>query len=313
MISKKAAQIMRELDKNSRQSNAQIARKVGLKKETVNYIIKKLEKQGIIKGYFSLINYFKLDSKLFKLLIRYQNIGEKGESKIISWLENKKEVVWIGKTDGRWDLIITLRDFYIDKLYQFLEDFNEKFSRNIKEKQLLISYELEWLNEKYLYNNTKENYKIILNKQDKREKIDKIDEKIISILEHNARTPIISISSKINLTAQAIAKRIKNLVKKKMIAGFKLRTNLGKLEKGYHHIFISLKDFSKIKEIVDFYENSRDCVFIMKYHGIYDLHIEVVSDSQKEFRRFITEFRERFGNLASDYEHLTILEESKLA
>jgi DNA-binding Lrp family transcriptional regulator len=55
-MNKKTTQILRELDLNSRQSNSKIAKKVGIRKETVNYIIKKLERDQIIKGYFSLIN-----------------------------------------------------------------------------------------------------------------------------------------------------------------------------------------------------------------------------------------------------------------
>jgi Lrp/AsnC family transcriptional regulator, leucine-responsive regulatory protein len=312
MLDKKAIQIMKELDKNSRQSNTQIAKKVGLKKETVNYIIKKIEKQGMIKGYFSLINYFKLGYNVFKLLIRYQNVGERGEFRIVDWLKNKKEVIWIGKAEGKWNLIVSLREKELEKIYSFLEEFNKKFSKNIKEKQLLISYELEWLNEKYLSYDSKENYRTILRKRDGREKIDNIDEVIISMIENDARVPIISIAEKTNLTAQAVAKRIKNIVKKKIIAGFKLRAGLSELEKGYHHIYISLSDFSKIAEIIDYYEKSKDCVFIMKYHGVYDLHIEAVSSSLNDFRRIITEFRERFGNYISDFEHLTILEEAKL-
>ena len=60
MLSKKDKQVLKELDINSRQSISQIAKKTHINKETVNYTIKKLEKDEIIQGYFSLVNYFKL-------------------------------------------------------------------------------------------------------------------------------------------------------------------------------------------------------------------------------------------------------------
>jgi len=311
-MDKKTTHILKELDINSRQSISQIAKKVSLKKETVNYIIKKLERQEIIRGYFPVINYFKQGSNLFKLLVRYEDLGEKGEKELIDWLLKKQEVVWIGKTEGRWDLIITLRKEEIAKMYDLLESFNKKFSKNIKEKQLLLSYEFKWFNEKYLFDDKKDYYDITILQKHKKEKIDEIDEKIISILEGNARTPIIEISKKVKLTAQAVAKRIKILLKKGIIAGFKLRVGLSNLNKGYHHLFVSLRDFSKLNEIIEYYKTSKDCVFIMKYYGSYDFHLELVSNSQNHFREIIKDFREKFGSYVADYSQLTIFEEKRL-
>lgn len=312
MLNKKDKQILKSLDRNSRQSIAQIAKKSHINKETVNYTIKKLEKEGIIQGYFSLVNYFKLGANIFKLLVRYKNIGEKGELKMTDWLVKRKETIWVGKTEGQWDMIITIKENAVENIYKFLEDFNEHFSKNIQDKQLLISYELNWLNEKHLYENTKEYYKMTTNQFDKKEKTDKIDNIIIKELEENARTPLIEISKKTKLTAEAVAKRIKNLFKKRIIVRNKVRLNFEKLDKGYHHLFISLKDFSKIKEITDYYENSNKCTFFMLYHGHYDLHLELISESQKDFREIITDFREKFGNIIADYQQLTILKEFKL-
>jgi len=310
-MDKKTKLILQELDKNSRQSISHIAKSVGLKKETVNYIIKKLEKQGIIKGYFPLIHYFKLGANLFKLLLRYENLGEKGEKELINWLLKKQEVVWLGKTEGKWDLIITLRQEDIVKMYDLLKNFNKKFSKHIKEKQLLLSYGFEWFNEKYLFDG-KFNYSVKMSQKDEKENIDEIDEKIISILEDNARTPIIEIAKEIKLTAQAIAKRIKILLKKEVIAGFKLRTSLSNLNKGYHQIFVSLKEFSKLDEILDYYKASEDCVFVMRYHGAYDFHLELITNSQNHFRKIIKNFREKWGSYVSDYSELTVFEEGKL-
>ena len=47
----KDKKILYQLDLNSRQSNAQIANKEKLRKDTVGYRIKALEEKGIISGY----------------------------------------------------------------------------------------------------------------------------------------------------------------------------------------------------------------------------------------------------------------------
>jgi DNA-binding Lrp family transcriptional regulator len=310
MLGEKDKQILRELDLDSRQSITQIAKKARVSKETANYTIKKLEKEGLIDSYFSLVDYFKLGSNIFKLLIRYKDLGEKGEARMIKWLKNKNEVAWVGKTEGNWDLIITVIEEDVEKIYELLREFNKTFSIHIREKQLLISYEISWMNEKYLYGDSSKHYKISFGFDSDKVKVDMVDRKILSILEGNAREALVEIAGKVGLTAEGVANRIRNLIKKDLIGGFKLRTNLAKLGKGYHHIFISLNDFSKLDDVCSYYESSRNCVFLMKYHGSYDLHLEMVSGSEQEFREIIIELREKFGSSISDYQQLTVLQES---
>lgn len=310
MLSNKDRQVLKELDLDSRQSITQIANKVKISKETANYTIKKLEKEGIIDGYFSLIDYFRLSSNIFKLLIRYKDLGEKGESRMIKWLTSKKEVAWVGKCEGNWDLIVTIIEKNTKNIYDLLRDFNKTFSLHIRERQLLISYELSWMSEKYLYDDPSKSYKTTFNMDCDRVKLDNLDDKIIKELEGNARGSLVELAGKVGLTAEGVANRIRNLIKRKVVSRFKLRTNLAKLGKGYHHIFISLNDFSKLDEICSHYEKSKGCVFMMKYHGSYDLHLEMVSGSEQEFRDIIKELREKFGSSISDYQQLTILQES---
>ena len=45
---------------NARQSFREIGKKIRLSKEVVNYRIRNMEREGIIKGYYSLINMSKL-------------------------------------------------------------------------------------------------------------------------------------------------------------------------------------------------------------------------------------------------------------
>jgi len=56
----KDRKILYELDLNCRQSNAQIGKKVGLSKEVVKYRIKRMEEEGIISGYWTEIDSYRL-------------------------------------------------------------------------------------------------------------------------------------------------------------------------------------------------------------------------------------------------------------
>ena len=56
-IDLKDRKILYYLDLNSRQSFAEIGKKVGLSKNAITYRIKRLEKEGLINNYYTAINF----------------------------------------------------------------------------------------------------------------------------------------------------------------------------------------------------------------------------------------------------------------
>ena len=66
-IDLKDRKILYELDFDSRQSYRSIGKKVGLSKDIVASRVKKLEEDGIIKKYYTVIDYSKLGYEYFKV------------------------------------------------------------------------------------------------------------------------------------------------------------------------------------------------------------------------------------------------------
>ena len=56
----KDKKLLYELDMHARQPNSQLAKKVGLSKQAVQYRISRLQEKGIIKGFYPVINVPKL-------------------------------------------------------------------------------------------------------------------------------------------------------------------------------------------------------------------------------------------------------------
>jgi len=77
----KDRKILYYLDINSRQSNSDIAKKVGLSKEVVNYRIKRLEKEGIIKGYYTVLDFYKLGYISVRVYLKLIDTSPKKEGK----------------------------------------------------------------------------------------------------------------------------------------------------------------------------------------------------------------------------------------
>ena len=133
-------------------------------------------------------------------------------------------------------------------------------------------------------------------KKSKKTKIDNLDLKIMKLLSENARMEYNELSKKLDLTANAIKYRIKNLENSGIISGYTISTNIKKL--GYNWYNIQIKLVSGEKEVREFVE--KDKIIIYYYHYIgnenWDLDIGIIVKDPEELREFIIKFREKLAN-----------------
>ena len=112
----KARRILLELDFGARQSNASIARKVGLGKQSIDYRIKRLEEAGIITGYYPIINLMRAGYFYGRIFVKFHNITSRRLKEIYSQIISDKNFMWAVTCEGNYELILaswtkTLKDF----------------------------------------------------------------------------------------------------------------------------------------------------------------------------------------------------------
>ena len=91
----KDRKILAELDMNARQPMTILSKSVGLSRQVVEYRIKKLEQKGIITGYVGWYNSLKLGYNHCRIFLNLKNIDRTTESKLIDYLKNIEEIVWL--------------------------------------------------------------------------------------------------------------------------------------------------------------------------------------------------------------------------
>src|SRR3989338_7156523 len=152
----KDKKILAELDLNSRQSNAQIAKGVGLSKDAVSYRIKNLEKRKIISGYYTALNVAKLGYSTYKFMLTFRNTDSAIEKEIIEYFKDKGNVFWAVSCEGYYNLIVVAfakNEFEID---DFFTEFLRRYSQYIKEHDLIIITENHSCRKAYLYGKTED-------------------------------------------------------------------------------------------------------------------------------------------------------------
>ena len=139
--------------------------------------------------------------------------------------------------------------------------------------------------------------------------MDKIDKKIITLLQQNARMPLKALAENVFLSSPAVSARIERLEKEEIIEGYEVKINQLKL--GYHiTAFINLEVAPVQKP--DFYPFIKSCPNVVECNcvtGNYSMLLKVMFPSTMELDTFIGQlqkFEEQVHRLCS--QHLLLQE-----
>lgn len=292
----KDRKILFELDKNSRQSYSQLAKKVRLSKDVVQYRVKRLEAEGFILGYNSIIDFTKLGYFALRLQLSLFETTPTEEQKIIDYLVKQKEVFLVSESEGDVNITIGLLLRNISELKNFQIRFENKFKKNIKKFIVSAYQEVYYFNRKYLLENS--NYSELKISVDTTIKhVDETDLEIIKLLTQNSRTPIIEIASKLNMNANTVAFRIKKLEKEKIILGYNILFGFKKINYVYVKADLFLKHIQNEKKIIEFCKQQKNIIYVSKTIGGSDLEIYFEIENTEKFLEIMKNLREEFKEI----------------
>jgi len=309
----KDKKILYYLNTNARQSNAQIAKKIGLSAEVVNYRIKKLEENNIITSYQLIANLSKLGIYQFKICLSLQHITSKILDKIIQDLKEKEEIKWIVLCSGSWDLIISAEAYSISQINQIKNKTIEAFEDHIDQKAIAILVEGQTYSRNYLLENSKSSKERTIMKESNPIKLNKTELEILYCLSKNARASVVEIATKLKSTARIIAYNIKQLEKKEIILGYKIAINYKKLGIKFHKTFIHLDNSNakRITDILTYLGNHENVIHNGKVLANWDLEPEFETFSNQEFNEILTIIKDNFFDIIKKIDIITIQKEHK--
>lgn len=312
----KDKKILFHLDLNARQSDKEIAKKVGLSRDSVRYRISKLVEEGYINYFMVLLNTMKLGYNWYRTFFKFQNLTIKKEEEIIDYL--KERVSWITKVEGIWDINTGV---FCKNIYEFrdiLNGFVLRYGGYIKSYEVAIVTR-EWnYHRDYLLNRKQKQTEPQLmgfnnNEEYKIEDIDEMDYKILEVLLKNARMKTIDIARKLKTTEVVVRYRIKKLTEKGIILGFKPFLNIHKMGYQYFKIHFALQNLTieKKKQILSYVHAHPNTLHTTELVGGDDLETEFQVRNNEEFYEYIKEMRLKFDGVIKDYKFMQYTQEYK--
>jgi len=309
----KDRKILYELDLNSRQSYHELAKKVGLSKDSIIYRIKKLQGLGVIKQFHTVLDVGKLGFTSFRLYLKFQNTTPKREEEIINFLKSQKIITWIVSIDGEYDLGMWILTKSVKGMNGLWKILLKKYVNFIEKRWLTIFTKVSYFPRAYILEKKQNLSEYVFITEPEEIQLDKLDLEILKLIAPNSRISVLEISEKLNITPKTVSSRIKQLEKNKVIIGYRTVFDLEKLGYQYFKIHFNLHNLNEEKEkkFRSYIKQHPNIIYDNEVLGGDDFEIEIQVKSLKDLRLIIEEIKSKFSDIIKNYKYMLFYKEHK--
>jgi DNA-binding Lrp family transcriptional regulator len=303
----KDRKILYNLDLNCRQSNVQIGKKVGLSKEVVTYRIKKMEEAGIITGYWTAINTYKLGYYVFRIYINLIDVSAKIKTEIIQYFVNNEDAWAVLTSKGPVDLDVVLwvKDVYA--FNQYWINTLQLYGKYFAQSTISLLTGTISCKKSYLFDGDESSYGgefYTTSCKGDPIQVDELDYQILDELALNARIPLLDLAKKLNCSSQTVNYRIKHLMQKDIIQAFRVNINPSKLGLQGCAVDLYLKDQTLRRQILDYIMQKPNIYDIMVMNiGWCDLAFQIYINNVYELSKLMEDLETKFPDSIRRYEY----------
>lgn len=308
-LDRKDRKILYQLDLNSRQSDAEIGRKVGASREVVTYRIKNLIKNGVIERFYTVIDVAKLNLTSYKIYLQFQNLNRQKEQEIVNFFINHPNFQWLGSCSGRWDMIVGIWTENIHEFNRIFMAFSDKYGQYIMSKAFTTTLEVIHYRKEYLVDKEIATVPAVrFGGEPKGAKLDGVDTEILRILANNARMPLTEISERVKVSPRVISYRIRELQRSGVIQAFRVAINLYKIGYIFTKALFYLQNISdeKLDKFVNYCGSHPNIEWVILCVGGWEVELEFEIESLEKFNEAMKNIREEFGGLIRGVESVII-------
>ncbi len=274
--------------------------------QRINYSLKALEKQGILKDPYCIFDYSYFGLILFRIYFKGGYVSEKDKDKIIKKLSGHDYIVAIYELSGEFDLAIEILSPNPSRFNKELRSVvneiptlnNYKIIHNIVTHIYPRSYLIK--NPNVLANIQPE---IIIGGDREVQTFTKNEMQIMEKLLKNPRTRLTKLAKQSYLNIKTAGTVLKHLKQGKIIRGFKYIIDTDKLGVNRFRLFLKLHHLSDAREaeLMNYMLNKKEVIQLHKTVGDWDMEVDIESLDKTEMRKLIIELRENFKDLIESF------------
>ncbi len=303
--------ILTELDKDARLSYSKLGKKIKVAKETVKYRIGQLQQNGMIKGFYTVINFSKLGFLIYRLYLRLENTSPEKEAEIIEFLTQSKNVVIFYRVNGSYDLALGVWARNSWEYSDFWTGFRIKFGEFFDYYHLSAITLYSEFSRGYFLPNPSDKTIFTTVSRTQTEALTELDFKLLNFLSNHARASVVEMAKALGISEVTAHNRFKNLVSKKIILGFRPIFDLSKLGREYYKVDLRLKKFDKIQEIKQAVLSHPNTIYAEETLVSSDLEFDVETKDFEAFIEMMDGFKTKFPNDVKSYTYYSRIKNYK--
>jgi DNA-binding Lrp family transcriptional regulator len=298
----KDIRILYELICDGRQSISKIAKKVKLSKQGVKYKMERLTKSGVIEGYFSVVDVYKLGFMFNRVFFRFQTLTPEKLKEINDFVAKNNKVSLITNYFGAWDSAFIVCSKNIFEFNAFLREFYDAFEPYIRDEMYSMITDIYMFSHSYSEDKYLGAEMVHIGGSLGNADADEFDNKILNLLANNGRIPIYEMARKLNVSDKKIVYRMKKLIEQKIILGFKAVLNNDVLELEQYKVFLSLKKINeqREKDLINFCKHNKKIISLTKVLGTRAMEIDMIVSNKRETWDIIKQLEFEFKDIISN-------------
>ena len=303
------SKILAVLDEDARLAEAVIGKRVGTSKQVVRYRLKRLKESGVIESYYTMLNVGKLGFDSYYVFVQLTGLNSNEENEIYKRILKLPYVAWLVTGIGRWDAVILFCSKTIAMFNEQLEELKKLLGMHLHEYTFTTLIQAEHVSYKFLRPHAKESLKTT--PKSRILSLDKTDQKILQTLNQEGRMPVTEISEITKLPLHTVHHRLKQMKKEKIIQGFRPKVNVHRLDMQWHLLLIKFNSISeeRTKRFIEHCKSNKYVYYVTNTVGLYNVMLDVHVKNTEEFRSFLFDLKNSFGDVILLYESIVVFEE----
>jgi Lrp/AsnC family leucine-responsive transcriptional regulator len=294
--------LLYELDKDSSLPLSTLAKRLRRSKQFVLFRQKRLEEAGVITGYTAIVDMAKLGFLSFRIYLKFRQTTAKQTDGIVEFIKTLPNVWTITLLHGTWDLAFFIGTKSANEVHAVWDPLMEKYKERIEGYNFTLYAPIYNFNRTFFLE--KEAQKIVREYgAGKAEKIDEADWKIIRAYAPDARQSVLSVAKKVGLSPETVRKRIRGLEEHKIICGYKIGMNIGKLGYVSYRLDLQLLSNKRWKELFEYCRQHPKIYQVQQTIGHMDFETEIVVKDLAELLSVIEDIKTRYGDVVNNVDY----------
>ncbi len=312
-LDERDARLLQLIDLDARITFAALAKALRISKPAAKRRLERLENEGVIRRYIAIINLPKLGYNPYKLSLKMTGMDQTELQAFAKEAHKLPAAGWVLSAIGRWDVLITFYARGAMNLYEAYRSLLAQVSKNISKKYVSVIVRLRHYPHDCLVRKkpTGVRKEVLVGGPLDPVSLDDLDLKLLDILSKEARSSLVSLAAKLNVTPKTIRNRMRKLENDGVILGYSSVLDTTKIGYEHHKVYVYLTDISveTYRKLRGYVSSLPNTVLLTQALGDAELDFDVKVASTDDLHAIVTDLRNKFKGVIKDVQTLLITDE----